>query len=253
VKIKDIEFKISKKEFLSKSIVSLKLRTKEKIDFKPGQFLMLKVSGHFLRRPFVIADQNKDEIKIIFKIKGNGTKKISTLSKNDTVNALLPLGNSFTIDSKKSAVLLGGGMGLVPLLPLLKSLKKASAITCAGASSKDELILKKEFKSLSKEVKFATDDGSFGSKCNSLELLKNIVKENGKDFIVYACGPDKMLENVTKYCTENNIECFLSLEERMGCGVGACLCCAIRTKNGIKRVCKDGPIFNAEELTWEKI
>lgn len=242
----DYKVKIIDKTFLTKDIVSMSLELKKEIEIMPGQFLMLEVPHHSLRRPFVIADKEKNIIKIIFKIKGEGTFNLSKLSLNTELMCLMPLGSFFPIIKDKTPVLVAGGIGIVSLIYLYKFLKNNTLIF--GASSKEFLI----HKNLFSKLLVCTDDGSEGVKCNTVDLLKSFL-EKDKKYVIYGCGPNAMLKELSVFTKEKNIETYLSLEERMGCGVGACLACAIKTTEGIKRVCKEGPIFNSKILTWENI
>ncbi len=248
--ISDHKAKIESVEFLSKDIVSMWLKNNT-IDFKPGQFLMIEVPGSALRRPFVIVEKEAKDLRIVFKVRGKGTKTLSGLEPGAELKLLAPLGNSFPeLPKGYSPLLLGGGIGVVTLLPLAKLYsKKCSASIILGADTAGSLILLDDFKKCSK-INTCTDDGSAGKKCNSVQLAKDHIKNSKEKFAVYACGPEPMLEAAAKMCKELKLPCFVSLEERMGCGVGACVCCVVRTRDGLKRVCKDGPVFNAEEIIW---
>ncbi len=249
--IDDHKVIIKKLELLSKNIVSIWL-TSENINFEPGQFLMLEVPGMQLRRPFVIVDKNEKDIRIIFKIRGQGTKVLSELKVGTELKALAPLGNPFPpMPDGYKPLLVGGGIGIVTLLPLAKMFeKKCSASVILGADTKESLILLNEFGSCSKTTS-CTDDGSMGEKCSSVELAKRHINKNPDKYIIYACGPTPMLKATAELAKQMQMPCFVSLEERMACGVGACVCCAVRTNSGIKRVCKDGPVFDAKDLVWE--
>lgn len=249
-KILDREAVIEKTEFISKDIVSMWLRTKE-FEFEPGQFLMIETPGFSLRRPFVIADKTKNLLRIIFKLRGEGTHLISMLATGTTLKILAPLGEKFPDpDTNTIPLLVGGGIGIVTLLPLVKKLSTShKPTTFIGADTSKSLILEQELKKFS-EVISCTDDGTCGDKCNVVQLLEKYVFKTPNKYTIYACGPNSMLKSVGKFSESKNIRCYVSLEERMACGVGACLCCAVKTKNGIKRVCKEGPVFEAKNIKW---
>lgn len=249
--IRDHKVRIKTSNFITKNMVSMCLETNT-IDFKPGQFLMLEVPNTALRRPFVIVDKNKESIKIIFKIKGKGTKLLSELKTGTELKALAPLGNIFPEPPQGyKPLLVGGGIGIVTLLPLAKKLSsKCLAEVVLGADTAESLILLDEFDKCS-NINICTDDGSKGEKCNSVALAKKQITQSKEKFIIYACGPNPMLKAISELSKELTVPCFISLEERMGCGVGACVCCVTKTTNGLKRVCKDGPVFDAQEIIWE--
>lgn len=251
-KVSDHESIIKSIGSISCDIVDMWLTCKG-IDFSAGQFLMLEVPGFPLRRPFVIAGKDGDSIRVMFKIRGEGTRKLSKLAIGTKLKLLAPLGNPFpTPEEGKNVILVAGGMGAVTILPLAKELyKKHKIVMLLGAVSGDSLILSKELESLG-NLLLSTDDGTCGEKCDVVELLKGYVNKNPGKYTIYSCGPSPMLNKITMFSKKNNMTCFISLEERMGCGVGACLCCAVRTSDGIKRVCKDGPVFRADEILWEE-
>lgn len=242
---------IKKTELLSDSIVSIWLETNN-LDFKPGQFLMLETPNTQLRRPFVIVDKDKKDIRIIFKIRGQGTKTLAGLKVGTKLKVLAPLGNPFPeLPAGHKPLLVGGGIGLVTLLPLAKMYaKECSASVVLGADTKTSLILLNEFSSCSK-IKACTDDGSMGEKCSSVALAEKHMEESKEKYVIYACGPTPMLKATAELAKQKDVPCFVSLEERMACGVGACVCCVVRTSTGLKRVCKDGPVFDAKDLSWE--
>ncbi|MGB9812363.1 MAG: dihydroorotate dehydrogenase electron transfer subunit [Thermovenabulum sp.] len=230
----------------------------------PGQFAMLKVNENtipLLRRPFSFAYVNKEEGEVYFCIKvvGEGTRLLVNKKPKEIVEIIGPLGNGFEIDkdlinSKKSIVLVGGGIGAAPLAYLAKCLMivKADKIALLGARTKEEIILKSEFERAGFKLKISTDDGSEGHKMSVLELLLSEIENIKKPFILYACGPKGMLRGLKNL---NLTECtiYASLEEKMACGMGACFGCSVKMTNGeYKRVCKDGPIFNIEEIDFEE-
>jgi dihydroorotate dehydrogenase electron transfer subunit len=238
-------------KLLTPSIVSMWCKAPS-FNFLPGQFLMLEVPGFSLRRPFVIVDKKDTDIRVIFKIRGKGTAFLSKIKEGTELKALGPLGNVFPeLPKTHTPLLIGGGIGIVTLLPLAKKLSENCSVTVAlGADTKESLILLDEFSSCSNVIT-CTDDGTQGSQCNVVALIKKYLEQNKTNPVIYACGPTPMLRALSEFSKKQNLLCYVSLEERMGCGVGACVCCVVRTKDGLKRVCKDGPVFDSKELMWE--
>ncbi len=249
-KLSDRDAIIEKTELLSKDIVSMWLNC-DGLDFEAGQFLMLETPGFSLRRPFVLVDKVNNSIRVIFKLRGEGTHLLSMLGPGTTLKVLAPLGEKFPDPEEASIPLLvGGGIGIVTMLPLAKKLsKKHKPIMFMGADTRNSLILENEFKDLA-QIVTSTDDGSCGDKCNVVQLIEKYVFKNKGKYTIYACGPNPMLRSLGKFAESKDIKCYVSLEERMACGVGACLCCAVKTKHGIKRVCKEGPVFEAKDIKW---
>jgi len=197
-----------------------------------------------LRRPFSIHRLRENGIEILYKVKGVGTRILSSLPKQDTLNLLGPCGQGFRIKETPS-ILVGGGMGVAPIFALAESLKFPSTTCLIGAKTEKELLLIKEFQGLGINMKVATDDGSCGRKGTVLDLL---LSQDTTSATIYACGPLPMLSSIIKFAKENKASCQVLMEERMGCGMGGCLCCALPTKEGYKKVCKDGPVFDVEDL-----
>jgi dihydroorotate dehydrogenase electron transfer subunit len=227
---------------------SLWLQTKH-FGTLPGNFAMLEIPGHTLRRPLAIASMEKDYLRFVFKIAGNGTKELAKLQKGTNIRVLAPLGNSFPVtESKKRPVLVGGGTGSVSIFALAKFFKKLKKkpVIIIGAKSKKYLPLKDEFSRFG-ELLISTDDGSCGKQCNTAQLFSEVAESN-PDIIVYTCGPHAMMEAIHTIASKRALESYSSVEERMACGVGACVGCVVKTKDGLKRVCKDGPVFNSYDL-----
>lgn len=228
--------------FMSKSI---------SLEAKPGQFVNLycKSEAKMLPRPISICEVNKEEewVKIIYAVVGEGTKDFSILKIGDVIEVLGPLGNGYRIVECEETILVGGGVGTPPLLELAKRIDGKKTIYL-GFRTNPYLL-----ESLRKygEVYVATDDGSYGYHGTVVDLMK---KNGAKGNKLYACGPKPMLKAVQKFASERNIEAQLSLEERMGCGFGACVGCVCKVKadNEVgytyKKVCKDGPVFDAKEV-----
>lgn len=212
---------------------------------KPGQFINIKLDGFFLRRPISVCDCENGKLSIIYKVVGNGTKKMSELPVGAELDILSGLGNGY--DTSKSGdcpVLIGGGVGVPPMYLLCKKLvsegKKATVIL--GFNSEKEVFGVDEFKATGAEVYVTTADGSVGTKGFVTDVLKNL------DYTYfYTCGPMPMFKAIESIAKTSG---QYSFEERMGCGFGACMGCTCKTKYGNKRICKDGPVFEREEIVW---
>lgn len=219
---------------------------------KAGQFLHVLCGGDaYLRRPISVCEViNNEEIRFIFQVRGKGTDALAQRREGDTLDILGPLGNGFCIDEEyKNVALVGGGIGVFPLLETVKKYGKAATVVL-GFKTKSEIMLLDEFKKYTDKVLVATDDGSFGHNGLVTDLLKEALKEEKTDMI-YVCGPTPMMKAVSAVAAEENLAAQVSLEERMGCGIGACVTCACTVAGKRKRVCKDGPVFNASEVEWD--
>lgn len=212
---------------------------------KPGQFINIKLDGFFLRRPISVCDCENGKLSIIYKVVGNGTKDMSELPVGAELDILSGLGNGY--DTSKSGdcpVLIGGGVGVPPMYLLCKKLvsegKKATVIL--GFNSEKEVFGVDEFKATGAEVYVTTADGSVGTKGFVTDVLKNL------DYTYfYTCGPMPMFKAIESIAKTSG---QYSFEERMGCGFGACMGCTCKTKYGNKRICKDGPVLEREEIVW---
>ena len=221
----------------------------------PGQFVHIRAKGYTLRRPISICgiDKKKGTLRIVFEIRGEGTAEIAKLNAGDLIDMLAPLGHGFTVapDFKK-VVLIGGGIGTPPMLPLAKAYGN-KAVAISGFRNASAVILQEDFRKTGAETILCTDDGSAGIHGFVTQPFTELAEKGGID-AVYACGPMPMLKGIAAICKEKNIYCEISLEERMACGIGACLGCACRTVRNdeeyFAHVCKDGPVFNAEEVLW---
>ncbi len=216
---------------------------------KPGQFLHILCGEKvFLRRPISICDIFEDKIRFIFEVKGEGTKALSTAAEGSKIDIMGPLGNTFVESDIDNPVLIGGGIGIFPLYALAKQLR--DPVVFLGFRSKDRVIMTDEFEKIAR-TEVATDDGSYGYKGFAVELMKKHIAEH-KCGVIYSCGPAPMLRSVKQIAQESGICCRVSLEQRMGCGIGACLVCSCETifegTDKYKRVCKDGPVFWANEV-----
>ncbi len=251
--LKKNSYKIIKKDEIGKDIISFVIKCEDIAALaKSGQFVTVycKDGKRLLPRPISLCeiDKNEGTIRIVFRIAGCGTKEIAAYNEGDDIELMGPLGNGFPIIEGKKAVIIGGGIGIPPMLNLSKKLKGDKTIVLGY---RDELFLNEEFEGLGK-VYLSTENGMAGTKGNVIDAIK----ENGIEAdVIFACGPTPMLRGIKKYAAENNIEAYISLEERMACGIGACLACVCKSKevdehtNVLnKRICKDGPVFNAKEV-----
>lgn len=248
-------YKIIEKKAISENIFSFEIYCPEVAEeAKCGQFVHIRVPSCTLRRPISICEVNRADgtLRIVFEIRGAGTEKLAELNKGDFIDMIAPLGNGFTVKELpegKRVIVVGGGIGVPPMLQTAKSYKKATAIL--GFRSFDRVILKRDFEANGIETVICTDDGSVGYHGVVSDPLSREL-EKGDVGAVFACGPKPMLASVVRLAKEHGIFCEISLEERMACGVGACVGCVCRIMRGgeekLLRVCKDGPVFNAEEV-----
>lgn len=221
----------------------------------PGQFISLycQEGSRLLPRPISICEINRQDrmLRIVYRIVGGGTKEFSRLTAGDTVDIVGPLGNGFT-QRDGSAILIGGGIGIPPMLQLAKTLSaKKQKVRVVLGYRDNALFLKKEFEPYA-DIFVSTEDGSVGTRGNVIDAIR----ENGLIAdTIYACGPIPMLRGVKDFAAEQEIEAQISMEERMACGIGACLACVCQSREedshshvNNKRVCKEGPVFNAMEI-----
>lgn len=222
---------------------------------QPGQFVHILPKGYGLRRPISIAgiDRINGTLRIVFAVRGKGTDALAGLNKGDYMDMIAPVGHGFTLLPEAAHVILvGGGIGVPPMLPLAEYYgDKATAIS--GFRSFSQVILQNDLESYGTQVICCTEDGTAGAvKGFVTQPLEQLLSE-GAD-AVYACGPTPMLRAVAEVCIRSKVFCEISLEERMACGIGACLGCACRTKEAdgehFRHVCKNGPVFRAEEVLW---
>ena len=210
-------------------------------DMRAGQFVELSVPGFYLRRPISVADSADGVLTLLVKEVGEGTKKLRTVKSGDTVDALTCLGNGFDLNAEKP-LLVGGGIGCAPLYKLAKDFAAAGvrATAVLGFRNAAEVYYAEEFARFC-DVVIATDDGSAGVRGNAVSAAEGIDFDR-----FYACGPQVMLRAAAQKLVYGQV----SLEARMGCGFGACMGCSIKTTKGYARVCKEGPVFEAEEVVW---
>jgi len=229
----------------------------------PGQFIQIRLSRQLndplLCRPFAVYRINNDVIYILFRVVGKGTRFLSEKLIGDELEITGPLGNGFPLnDNAETVLLIGGGMGIAPLHLLAKRLVHRKVITILGACSQDRLLGIDDLSSLGVDVRIATDDGSCGYKGMVSGLFEEIISKEShilSSCKIYSCGPMPMLKAVAQIAYEYKIPAYVSLEERMACGIGACMGCACEVvstdgSTQYKMVCTDGPVFDAQEIVW---
>jgi dihydroorotate dehydrogenase electron transfer subunit len=219
----------------------------------PGQFAEVLVSNStttYLRRPFSIydVDYEKNELSLLIKTIGDGTAALSKLKEGDILNLIYPLGNSFSLPEGKKALLIGGGVGIAPMLLLSKLLfeKGFKPDVLIGGRTSCDILEPEKYKPYG-NVFITTDDGSAGEK--GMVTQHSLFSEKVKEYsIIYACGPDPMMKAVARVAASLEIPCEISLENTMACGIGACLCCVVETIDGNKTTCIEGPVFDTRKL-----
>ncbi|MBQ5468114.1 MAG: dihydroorotate dehydrogenase electron transfer subunit [Oscillospiraceae bacterium] len=212
---------------------------------RPGQFVNLKLDGCYLRRPISVCDLNADRLTLIYKVVGRGTGLLAEMPAGETLSVLTGLGNGYDLSLAGDApLLLGGGVGVPPLYLLAKRLigQGKAVQVVLGFNRKSEVFYEEEFKALGAQVCVTTADGSYGTKGFVTDALPEVYSH------VYTCGPEPMLRAVYRKIVTSG---SFSFESRMGCGFGACMGCSCKTITGYKRICKDGPVLEKEEIRWE--
>ena len=231
---------------LADGIYRLRLTGDTTASTAPGQFVNLKLSGFFLRRPISVCDWTDGEVTLIYKVLGRGTEMMTHMTPGTVLDVLTGLGNGFDVShSGEHPLLVGGGVGIPPLYGLAKRLvaqgKRVTAVL--GFNRASEIFLAEEFRALGAEIILATADGSAGLR----GLVTDGMAAVSDSTYLYTCGPELMLKAVYGACTTSG---QFSFEERMGCGFGACMGCSCKAKYGNKRICKDGPVLEKEEIIW---
>ena len=268
--ILNIKVKILSRKEVASNIYLMKLKTPEIAqDALPGQFIHIRCSKDnypLLRRPLSIhrIDKEKGEIYILFQVVGEGTKLLADRTIGDDLDIMGPIGNGFNIyPESRKIMIVGGGIGVAPLLALCEeSIRQGKEVrVLIGALNKELVIGEENFKNLGAKVDITTDDGSYEYKGLVTDLLERTIKEGWLPDQIFACGPKPMLRKIVEISLDNHIDCQVSLEERMACGIGACLGCVCKIKTrdkkedevkyDYKRVCVDGPIFKGSEVVWD--
>lgn len=240
---KESIYKIVLNEKIAKDVYKMILQGDTQYITAPGQFINIRLSGKYLRRPISVCDCTDDAITIIYKVVGKGTEQMSDMKVGEELDVLTGLGNGYDITKSTKPLLIGGGVGVPPMYLLAKRLidDGQRPVVVIGFNTRDEVFYEQEFKALGCEVRVTTVDGSYG--------IKGFVTDAFPDDYdyFYTCGPMPMfkaIENKAKTSGQ------YSFEERMGCGFGACMGCSCKTKYGSKRICKDGPVLEREEIIW---
>ena len=238
-------YKVKSNILIAPSVYKMELLGDTSALTRPGQFINFKIEGFYLRRPISVCDYNDDTITVIYKVVGAGTEVMAKAVSGDEFDILVGLGNGFdTEKSSNKPLLIGGGVGIPPLYKLCKDLtvqgKKVSVIL--GFNTKDEIFYENEFKEIGADVTVTTVDGTYGVK----GFVTNAMTDIDYDFF-YTCGPEPMFKAIENTAVTSG---QYSFEERMGCGFGACMGCSCKTKYGNKRICKDGPVLDREEIIW---
>ena len=239
------KFKIIENTPLTDCVYQMTLQGDTSAITAPGQFVNIQLDGLFLRRPISVCDVNEDKLTIIYKVVGRGTEQLSQMTEGE-LDVLTGLGNGYDLTKAgDSPVLLGGGVGVPPMYLLCKRLlameKKVTVIL--GFNTKSEIFYEKEFRALGADVIVTTVDGSYGTQGFVTDALKTLSYS-----YFYTCGPEPMLKAVYKASVTSG---QMSFEKRMGCGFGACMGCSCKTLTGYKRICKEGPVMEKEEILWE--
>ncbi len=229
----------------------------------PGQFCMIRAGSiqgfdPLLRRPLSVhqVNEKKGHVKFLYRVVGRGTKALAMQAQGELVEILGPLGRGFEVGKGEIPILVGGGLGVAPLLFLAGQLKGRRAVAIVGAVTKSQLLRLEPFRKTGIEILVSTEDGSFGNRGLVTEVLDRLLsrldKEARNDVAVFSCGPYPMLRATHHLCQSRDIRCEVSMETAMACGSGLCLGCAVKAKDGgYLHVCREGPCFRAEKLSWE--
>ncbi len=242
--MKDCIFTIKSNELIAENVYKLILQGDTVGITNCGQFVNIKLDGFYLRRPISVCDLQGDLLTLIYKVVGKGTEALSKMKACETLTILTGLGNGYNLKKSGNApLLIGGGVGVPPLYLLAKKLiaKGCTVSVILGFNNEKEVFLEEEFKKLGCNTVVTTVDGSYGIK----GFVTDALPEDYSYF--YTCGPEPMLKAVYKRTKASG---QFSFEERMGCGFGACMGCSCKTVTGYKRICKDGPVLEKEEILW---
>lgn len=236
-------YKILSNHALTETVFEMVLSGDTQYITAPGQFINIQLAGKFLRRPISVCDYDDETITIIYKVVGEGTEQLSRMSAGECLDCLTGLGNGYDISKSKTPLVIGGGVGVPPMYNLTKKLiengQKPTVIL--GFNTKSEVFYEDKFRALSADVIVTTADGSYGVKGFVTDAMTDTY-----DYF-YTCGPMPMFKAIEAAAKTSG---QYSFEERMGCGFGACMGCSCKTKYGNKRICKDGPVLEREEIIW---
>lgn len=237
-------YQILQNEKLTDNVYKMKLAGDTSAITRPGQFINIKLTGKFLRRPISVYDYDDETVTIIYKVVGEGTQQMAAMPVGEALDVLCGLGNGYDITKSTKPLLIGGGVGVPPLYNLAKKLLAdgQQPTVILGFNTKAEIFCEDDFKALGVDVLVTTVDGSYGIKGFVTDAMLNV----DYDYF-YTCGPMPMFRAIERTVSTSG---QYSFEERMGCGFGACMGCSCKTKYGYKRICKDGPVLEREEIIW---
>lgn len=247
---------VLKHEKIAPNCFDITVKTPQALAAVQGQFMQIYCDGKTLRRPISICeiDTKNETVRMVYMVKGEGTAWLSKVKAGDTLDLLGPLGHGFETAKKENVIVVGGGIGVPPMLQTAKSCKGRST-AILGFRNRDAAILTEDFEKVCGQTLIATDDGSLGRHGFVTDILEDELKKGGYD-LVAACGPTPMLKAVAGVCERYGVDCQVSLEERMGCGIGACLGCVCKVAvpgDGSYRhaqVCRYGPVIDSKEVVW---
>lgn len=243
--MKDYRAEILSDEQIAQGVYELVLRLPEEVKVRAGQFASVGVRGHLLRRPFAICKAEGERISLCFQVRGEGTRNLASMGAGESLQVLMPLGNGFFVErDEKRVALVGGGVGIFPMIAALREYAPTKEVFAyIGFRNKEAVCGLEEFERAAR-LKAVTDDGSYGEKKNAVQAFEEDLRAGIRPDVVLSCGPLPMLRALKEVLEREKLPGFASLEERMGCGIGACLVCVCDLTNGQHaRVCKDGPVF----------
>lgn len=249
--MKEYTATVVKNQEIAENVFELTFRIPEAVPVRAGQFLNISVGGtHLLRRPIAICKAEENELTICYQLRGEGTRLLSTAGAGSSLSVLLPLGNGFFIEEAEQKIaLVGGGVGVFPMISVIRAYREKKDLSAYIGFRNHAAVCGLEELEKANKLVVVTDDGSYGAKMNAVQALEADLKKGYSPDVVLACGPTPMLRALKSLCEREGLTCYVSLEERMGCGIGACLVCVCDKTNGEHaRVCKDGPVFDAREV-----
>ena len=241
-----MEFRIIANRQLTVTVWRMELAGDTSAIVKPGQFVQVQLPGFYLRRPISVCDWNENTLTLVYKVVGQGTEAMAAMAPGQALDLLTGLGNGFDVSlAGERPLLIGGGVGLPPMIGLCRALIAAGKkpMVLAGFNTADEVFLREDVEAMGASFVLATMDGSAGVKGLVTDAMKGLTFDS-----IFACGPLPMLRAVYN---QSDVPAWFSFEERMGCGFGACMGCTVKVKGGYKRICKDGPVLERDEIIWE--
>ena len=241
-----MEFTILANRQLTATVWRMELTGDTSAIVRPGQFVQVQLPGFYLRRPISVCDWNENALTLVYKVVGQGTEAMAAMAPGETVDLLTGLGNGFDVSlAGEHPLLIGGGVGLPPMIGLCRALIAAGKkpMVLAGFNTAEEVFLQEDVEQLGAPFVLATMDGSAGVKGLVTDAMQGLTFDS-----VFTCGPLPMLRAIYN---ATDVPAWFSFEERMGCGFGACMGCTVKVKGGYKRICKDGPVLERNEIIWE--